>query len=418
MSMAIAQNQNNLPRWAQHGQPVDITNAAFKADPFPFYAWLRAEHPVYKARLGQKPVWLVTRYDDVMALLKDERFVKNPANVGDTKATPPAFWLPGFFKAMATNMLDQDDPNHARLRALVQKAFTPARVEQMQADILATCHRLLDRVEAQGHMDLVADFALQLPLTVISELMGIPEPDRLRFHQWVKAGLQPPSTAATLLALPKLWAMVRYLRQQFAARRLHPQEDLLSALVQAEEAGDKLSEDELLGMAVILLIAGYETTVNLLASGTLALLQHPEQCQLLRANPALIKPAIEELLRFCAPVEQATERYAREEVTIAGVTIPQGALVLAVLAAANRDEHYFANPDQLEITRDKNRHFAFGYGAHSCIGMPLARLEGTIAINTLLARLPKLRLAVPADQLRWRATPMVRGLVALPVAFS
>lgn len=398
--------------------PVEITNAQWKANPFPFYARLRAEQPVYRAKLGRQDAWLVTRYDDVLAVLKDERFSKKPdtARTGRQPSQQP--WVPGFLKPLQRNMLDLDDPDHARLRALVHKAFTPSTIEQMQVRTQATCDQLLDRVAVQGHMDLVADFALPLPLTVISDLLGIPAADRQRFHKWTKTFLTTPTTWHMLWALPAIAAFMRYLRGVFAERRRRPTADLLTALVQAEEAGDRLSEDELLAMAFLLIVAGHETTVNLIGSGMLALLEHPAQLALLRANPSLIRSAVEELLRFTAPVEQATERYAREDVTIAGVTIPQGALTLAVLASANRDEHYFARPDELDITREKNRHLAFGYGIHACVGMPLARLEGQLALNTLVQRLPNLRLAVPPGQLRWRATPNVRGLAALPVYFA
>lgn len=397
--------------------PIEITNPRFKADPFPFYARLRAEQPVYRAKLGRQDAWLVTRYDDVLTLLKDERFVKNQANIQGVKRKGEP-WLPGFLKPLKRNMLDLDDPDHARLRALVHKAFTPSRVEQLQGRVTAISQELLDRVAARGAMDLVHDFALPLPLTVISELLGIPVKDRTKFHGWANRMLRSPTPLNMLLAIPSLAAMMRYFRQLFAERRRNPQDDLITALVQAEEAGDRLSEDELVAMVTLLIIAGHETTVNLIASGTLALLQHPDQLALLRSNPALIRTAVEELLRFSAPVEQSTERYAREEVTIAGVTIPRGALTLGVLASANRDGHTFERPDQLDITREKNRHLAFGYGAHACVGMPLARLEGQIAINTLVQRLPNLRLAVEPEQLRWRATPMVRGLAALPVRFD
>jgi cytochrome P450 PksS len=203
----------------------------------------------------------------------------------------------------------------------------------------------------------------------------------------------------------------------FKQRRKNPQDDLVTALVQAEEAGDTLSEDELLAMVFLLLIAGHETTVNLIASGTLALLQHPEQMNLLRQNPSLIKPAIEELLRFTSPVEIATERFAREDITLRGMTIPRGEMVLAVLGSANRDEEQFPDPGALDITRDPNRHLAFGQGGHYCLGAPLARLEGQIAMNTLLHQLPALRLTVAPDSLRWRKGVFLRGLKQLPLAF-
>ncbi len=410
--MTIALQPNHIQQSLE--QPIDITRGEFRANPYPFYARWRAEQPVYHAKLGKQDAWLVTRYDDVVALLKDERFVKNRSNVGDGSKLP---WVPSFLKPLATNMLDQDDPNHARLRALVHKAFTPNRVEQMSEHIQQVSNELIDRVQGRGSMELVAEFALQVPLTVISEMMGVAKEDRMRFHRWVKAGLTSPSTLNTLLALPSLYLLMRFLRRLIAERRAKPSDDLLTALVQAEEAGDRLNEDELVGMAVILLIAGYETTVNLIASGMLALLQHPEQLEKLRQDPALARTAVEELVRFAAPVAEATERYAREDVTIAGVTIPRGSLTLAVLASANRDESVFDRPDALDITREKNRHVGFGQGAHYCVGAPLARMEGAIAINTLLCRLPNLRLVVPAEQLRWRATPMVRGLEVLPVNF-
>ena len=414
MSAILRMNAKNTRKTPP---PVDITTRHFKADPFPFYARLRAEEPVYRAKLGRQDAWLVTRYDDVLALLKDERFSKDPATRTGSQAKQQP-WMPGFLKPLRRNMLDLDDPDHARLRALVHKAFTPARVEQMQVRIQAICDQLINDVQSKGSMNLIADFALPLPLIVITELLGIPAADRQRFHRWTKAFLTTPTPLNMLLALPSIAAFMRYLRALFAERRRKPTDDLLTALVQAEESGDHMSEDELLAMAFILITAGHETTVNLIGSGTLALLDYPEQLARLQDNPGLIRPAVEELLRFSAPVEQATERYARAEVTIAGVAIPRGALTLAVLASANRDEHYFENPDQLDITREKNRHLAFGYGSHACVGMPLARLEGQIAINSLVQRLPKLHLAVKPDQLRWRAIPYRRGLEALPVRFD
>jgi cytochrome P450 PksS len=216
-------------------------------------------------------------------------------------------------------------------------------------------------------------------------------------------------------AMPSLRAFMNYLRALFRQLSRQPQEGLLTALVQAEEAGDRLTEDELLAMAFLLVVAGHETTVNLIASGTLALLENPAQWEMLRGNPALINSAVEELLRFVNPLETATERYAREDLQVAGVTIPRGSLTLAALASANRDSAKFADPDHLDITRQNNHHLAFGNGPHYCLGAPLARLEGQIAMNALVQRLPNLKLAVATEKLRWRATPMLRGLEALPV---
>ena len=389
---------------------VNIISREFKADPFPFYARLRAERPVCCIAVpGLGRTWLVTRYDDVVAALKDSRLAKNPLHASEQP------WLPGFAKPLQRNMLDLDDPDHARLRILVHKAFTPSMVERLEERIQRICNQLIDAVTHKSSMDLVRAYALPVPLTVIMELLGIPTDDRDRFHSWSKALVKTPTKSNMLLALPSLVAFMHYLRRLFRQLRSTPQDGLLSALVQVEEAGDRLSEDELLAMAFLLLIAGHETTVNLISSGTLALLQYPGQLELLRGNSSLIKPAIEELLRYTNPLETATPRYALEDITIAGLTIPRGALVLAVIASANRDERQFDRSGLLDITRENNRHLAFGQGTHFCLGAPLARLEGQIAINTLLRRMPSLKLAVPVESLRWRATPVLRGLEALPV---
>ncbi len=395
---------------------VNIVSREFKADPFPFYARLRAEQPVCCVTLPDKQkAWLATRYDDVMMVLKDDRFAKDKLNALTPDQLGKQPWIPGFAKPLQRNMLDLDEPDHTRLRTLVHKAFTPSMIERLRERIQETAEQLIDRFRPTGTIDLVRAYALPIPLTVIVELLGIPSQDRDRFHRWSKAIVKTPTTFNMLRALPSIRAFMGYLRQLFRRLRSSPQEGLLTALVQVEEAGDRLSEDELVAMGFLLLIAGHETTVNLIASGMLALLQHPDQLQRLRTDPSLIRTAIEELLRFTNPLETATERYAREEVKVAGVNIPQGALVLAAIASANRDASQFNDADRLDITREKNRHVAFGHGAHFCLGAPLARLEGAIAIGTLVRRLPNLRLAVAAGALRWRATPVLRGLEALPV---
>lgn len=399
-------------------RPVNILSREFKADPFPFYARLRADTPVYSTKLPDKrSAWLVTRYDDVAALLKDERFVKDRRQVMSPEQLKNQLWVPGFLRPLERNMLDLDEPDHRRLRTLVHKAFTPRIIEQMQGRVQTVADELLSAVASKGHMDVVKDYALPLPLTVITELLGVPSRDHLKFHRWSKAVVQVASTVSMVKALPSLLMFMRYVRKLLEEKRAHPEDDLLTALVRAEEAGDTLSEDELLAMVFLLLIAGHETTVNLIASGTLALLEHPEQLEQLKQDPAIIKTATEELLRYTSPVETATERYAREDVTLHGVTIPKGELVLAVLASANRDEAQFVRPDGLDLTRNPNRHLAFGQGVHYCLGAPLARLEGQIALPTLLRRLPELRLSTPPETLRWRPTFVVRGLESLPVDF-
>jgi cytochrome P450 len=399
---------------------MNIVSAEFKADPFPFLATLRSSDPVHRTTLPDKvktPVWLITRYEDVNALLKDERFPKNRRSALTPEQLRQLPWVPPMFRPLERNMLDLDQPDHTRLRALVHKAFTPRLVERMRARVQSLADELLDGVARRGEMDLIKDYALPLPMTIITEILGVPTGDRHKFHKWSKAVVSLSSPNATVRVIPSVWMFIRYLRRFFKVRRRDPRDDLASALIQAEEAGDKLSEDELLAMVFLLLIAGHETTVNLIGSGTLALLTHPDQMEKLRQDPSLIKTAIEELLRYTAPVFMTTERYAREDVTLRGVKIPRGEMTLGVIGSANRDENVFRSPDALDITREPNKHLSLGQGIHFCLGAPLARMEAQIAINTLLRRMPDLRLKVSSDSLRWRPSMILRGLDALPVVF-
>ncbi|HEX9131046.1 MAG TPA: cytochrome P450 [Ktedonobacteraceae bacterium] len=399
---------------------VDVTNAKFKANPFPFYAQLRAEAPVFPVTVPmptKQRAWLITRYSDVLDVLKDARFAKNPRNAMSPEQLKKMPWIPPMFKPLEQNMLDLDSPDHTRLRALVHKAFTPRLIEQMRDQIQVLTNELLDAVEPKGGMDLIADFALPLPLTMIGRILGVPAEDNHKFHRWTKTLLSAGTNMNYFVVIPTIMRFMGYLKKLIKERRAHPKDDLVTALVQAKDGSDQLSGDEVLAMIFLLLVAGHETTVNLIGSGSLALLEHPDQLEKLRSEPAVIKPAIEELLRFVCPVEMATERYAREDITIAGTTIPRGELVLAVIGSANRDANYFDNPDSLDITRENNKHLAFGQGAHYCLGAPLSRLEGQIAISTLVRRMPNLRLSIAPDQLRWRGGVILRGLEALPVSF-
>jgi cytochrome P450 PksS len=393
---------------------IDISSPLFKADPYPFYAQLRAEHPVFSVKIPDgQTAWLITRYDDALSALKDRRFSKDKLNAGQKQP-----WIPAFFKPLARNMLDLDDPDHARLRGLVHKAFTPKIVESMRQGIESLTEKLLDAALRRGRMDLVRDYALPLPTAIIAQMLGVPAGEQHKFHRWSSAIVSSQSSKwGTVWAVPNAIAFVRYIRRLIRLRRDEPQSDLTSALAQTEETGDKLNEDELLSMIFLLLIAGHETTVNLIANGTLALLRHPDQMEKLRRDPSLIELAVEELLRFDGPLETATERYALEDVLISGSTIPRGALVYVVLASANRDERQFENPDRLDITRQNNRHLAFGQGVHYCLGAPLARLEAQIAINALLRRSPHLQLATPASEIRWKKGLVLRGVKSLPVRF-
>lgn len=399
-------------------QQVNIVSPEFKANPFPFLTSLRASALVYRTTLPDKsPVWLLTRYQDVNALLKDERFAKNRRSVMTPEQLHKLPWVPPMFRPLERNMLDLDQPDHTRLRALVHKAFTPRLVDEMRARVQTLADELLEGVARRHEMDLINDYALPLPMTIITEILGVPTTDRHKFHKWSNAVVSLSSPNATVRVIPSVWMFIRYLRRFFKMRRADPQDDLASALIQAEEAGDKLTEDELLAMVFLLLIAGHETTVNLIGSGVLALLEYPDEMERLRRDPSLIKTSVEELLRYTAPVFMTTERYAREDVTLHGVTIPRGEMTLGVIGSANRDEKVFENPDQLNITREPNKHLSFGQGIHFCLGAPLARMEAQIAINTLLRQIPNLRLKVPLDSLRWRPSMILRGLDSLPVLF-
>lgn len=389
----------------------DISSPRFKADPYPFYARLRAEAPVYRTRLSfWLSAWLVTRYDDVVFVLKEGPFSND--------FTPKMRWLPRLFQALNRHLLTADPPDHIRLRTLVSKAFTPRAVERLGDRIQAVCDELLDAAAAERRLELVSGFALRLPLEIIAEMLGIPGADRPHFDAWTRRVVAGSSAALLdlLLAGPAMLSGVRYLRGLIARRRTEPQDDMLTALIRAEEAGDRLSEDEVVGMIALLLLAGFETTMGLIASGTLALLEHPEQRRRFAEQPALAEPAIEELLRYTSPGDVSSFRVAREDVTIAGVSIARGDVVLAALGSANRDESKFANPDTLDLAREPNRHLAFGAGAHFCLGAPLARLEGRIALGTLFRRFPDLRLAEPATAVRWRRGLFFRGPARLPVA--
>lgn len=399
---------------------VNIASPEFKANPYPFFARLRAEDPVHPVTLADKrTAWLVSRYDDAVAVLKDERIVKNRWTAMTRAQVAKMPWIPKPFMPLMRNILDLDPPDHTRLRALVHKAFTPRLVDAMRNRVQAVTDELLDAALRRNHADLIRDFALPLPTTIIAQMLGVAPADQHKFHRWSSALLTlDQSQWGMLRGLPHVMAFMRFIRKLVRARRMNPQDDLTTALVQAEEAGDQLSEDELLAMIFLLLIAGHETTVNLIGNGTLALLQHPDQLERLRRDPELIKSGVEELLRFESPLYTATERFASEDIMIAGVKIPRGELVLAAISSANRDDRAFQDPDSLDLARQDNKHLSFGLGIHYCLGAPLARMEGQIAIATLLRRTREVRLAVPPNMLRWRRGLVLRGLEALPVIVS
>jgi pimeloyl-[acyl-carrier protein] synthase len=385
----------------------------FLADPYPTYHRLRAEDPVHQSPLG---FWVLTRYEDVSAVLRDSRFIKEPL-----AALVAARFGADVPRGMGLSMLDRDPPDHTRLRALVSKAFTPRVVEGLRPRIREIVDGLIVRAQAVGAMDLIEEFAYPIPVNVICEMMGVPVQDHERFKGWsldIARGLDsvwlPPDSEVPRRSAAARHAISGYFRELIAARRASPRGDLLSALIAAEEAGDKLSEEELVATCILILIAGHETTVNLIGNGVLALLRHPDELDRLRRTPALITSAVEELLRYDGPV-QRTARVASDDATIGGRTIRKGDMVMPFIGAADRDPAQFPGPDRLDLSRGDNRHLAFGWGIHFCLGAPLARVEGQIAIDALVRRLP--RLALVGDTPEYRQSLTLRGLKTLPVKF-
>ena len=395
---------------------VDITRSAFKAHSHAFYARLRAASPVCRVALSNRETaWLVARYDDVSSLLKDDRFAKDPANAMTPAQLRAQRRPPALFAPLMRNMLGLDDPHHARLKRLVQSAFTPRRVDQLASQTQVTADALIDNIGSRKRFDLIDDFAMPLPVTVVSMLLGVPKQDRDRFARWSHQLIRNTMTPlSVLISLPGMLAFMRYLRKLIEMKRAVPEDDLVSALVQAN-LDMKLDADELVAMSAILLSAGHETTTNLVGNGLLSLLDDHASLNALREQPQLLESGIEELLRFAGPVEMSTHRYAREDVDIAGTTIPRGSLVFGAIASANRDGSRFANADRLDLERVQNRYLTFGEGGHYCVGAALARLEGRIAFETLLRRLPHLEHADDPANLRWRSGLILRGLERFPL---
>ena len=399
----------------------DLYGPEFRADPACVFAQMREQDPVLRqpGLDGETPIWFITRHDDVAAvLLDDERFVRDPRLAMTPEQVEATRMMPPGMEMIENHMLNRDGDDHRRLRRLVTKAFTPKRVEQLRPRIQAIADELLDAVEPHGEMDLSADYAFPLPITVIAELLGVPAADHDRFKEWSDAIITPALKPADMdRFFGQMGEFVAYLTDFFAHRRAAPTDDLVSALLVARDESDALSEEEVFGTVVLLIVAGHETTVGLIGNAVVNLLENPDQLALLRADPTLIPAAIEEVLRYEGPVERSLNRWAATDVELSGQTIRRGELVIPILTAAGRDPSRFKEADRLDVTREDTRHVGFGRGSHYCLGAPLARLEAEIALETLFRRLPELRLAVPRDQLEWRPTPGFRRVVALPVTW-
>ncbi|WP_069768954.1 cytochrome P450 [Streptomyces sp. LUP30] len=381
----------------------------FLRDPYPTYAAMRSACPVQAVPTGSggHGSYLITGYAEARQALSDPRLSKNTAAFFADKESRRRL-----HPAVAHTMLASDPPRHTRLRKLVTNAFTTGAVAGLRPFIARVTDTLLDEWPVDEQVDFVAGLAVPLPIIVICELLGVPEVDRSEVRRWsaelFSAGKPDVIDTAS-------HALADYMTDLITAKRLRPGNSLLDRLIAARDGNDHLSEEELVSLAVLLLVAGHETTTNFLGNAALALLRHPAELERLRNNPEDIPSSLDELLRFDSPVSTATFRFTTEAVTLGGTDLPAGAPVLVALGAANRDPKRFPSPDRLDLDREAAGHLGFGHGIHRCVGAPLAKTEAGIALTAVLSRFPGIRLAVSPDQLEWRRTRLMRGLAALPV---
>jgi cytochrome P450 len=423
-------------------EQIDFADPAFLEHVWEHYDTMRSRCPVSHVRVANgvhgagaglpmdQPLWLTTGYEAATRALLDRTFTVD-ATAGMTpeqRAHLPE--PPPEFTPFLRNILTVDPPEHARLRALVQPSFTAGVIERLRPRVQQITDDLLDTAEAAAAargeaapnraLELIAQFCYPMPVTVISDMLGLPPEDRAQAGLWAERLLTPATPENSAYVLEGVRELTAYLRALFMRKRANPDEELISQLLRAEGEDGPLTEDEVVAMVLVLYTAGHITTLNLIANGVFALLSHPEQAARLRADARLIPNAVEEILRYVGPVEMTTVRYAREDVTLSGQAIARGEQLLVGLAAANHDPARFADPDVFDIAReDANRHIAFGKGVHACLGAPLARLEARIALETLFRRYPDLRLGAPVDAITWEVNPAasVRGLTSLPLLF-
>ncbi|HEX4126798.1 MAG TPA: cytochrome P450 [Acidimicrobiales bacterium] len=402
---------------------TDLADPVMFADPFPRYASLRqreAVSPAYSKQLMGGAGFMLTRHEHVLLLHNDVRFSSDPTS-GESGFM--IRHMPRMFRLLTSSMVYKDDPDHARLRRLVNKAFTPRMVQQMTDDIERIVGDLVDELGRRGGetVDLVAEFATPLPLSVISTMLGVGDEDRDEFHVLMErfvARLGSGSGLDAVRTIPTARRLYTVLQRLAEARRASPDEGLISGLLAANEDGDSLNDEEVIAMIFLLMLAGHDTTANLIGSSAVALMEHPEQAARWRDEPELTTSAVEELLRFTTPVPCGAARTLLDDVSIEGTTMPKGSKVMGMIISANRDEAVFDQPDALDLGRDPNRHLTFAFGKHFCLGNQLARLEGQIAIGALVRRFPAMRLAVPRDRLEYKSVQSLRGFQTLPVTLQ
>ena len=400
-----------------HPLSFDITGAAFKADPHPTFAAMRAAGPVVPIRipfLGS--VWATTTHAAALAMVKDnDLFVQEGEHAGKSGVAGFQWWMPKSLRAIANNMLQKDEPDHRRLRKLVDTAFARRDVLAMRASIETIAERLLDGFEGRDSVDLAAEYSRRLPLAVIADLLGLPDRERDQFAELARRALSLTNTLSLVLAMGSFSKMIGYVKGQVESARADPRPGLIGELVRAEDQGDMLDESELLSMIVLLLIAGFETTTHLISDAVIALEQHPDQKTWLLADPpARIERAVEELARYASPVQLTKPRYVARDTEFFGRRLRRGELIVAQLAAANGDPAQFEHPERLELHRFPNPHLVFSSGIHFCLGQQLARVEAQVALSRLYARFPNLTLAAPG-RVEWIERLGIRGPKVLPL---
>lgn len=404
--------------------PPDLGSKAFANNKYEYYKWMRAEAPVAHCKYIASKAYVVSRYEDCVALLKDPRVVRDNRKIDISSPFLPSFIpLPKSTDLILHSMIGSDEPDHKRLRSLVHQAFTRKSMSELSGRIDLLTNNLLDKTEAkskaEGSVDLKDVYALPIPVTVIQEMVGVSDEDMPRFYRGVEAVIKGFSGVRIILTM--LWDvphLADFVRELIERKRENPGNDMLTGLIQAEEEGQKLSEDEIVSMVFLIITAGYQTTVHLITNGVLTLLRHPDQLAKLRANPDLIESAIEEILRFDSPVYTTEPAYASEDMVLQGVNISRGSVVTACIGAANRDPDVFENPEVFDIERSPNKHLGFGSGIHACLGAPLARMEAKIALANLIKRNPNLRLAIAPSELECETTPGIHSYKRLPVVLG
>ncbi len=399
---------------------AELYTDEFAADPYPAFAKLRADSPVCPVSSPRFDSYLITRFEDAKAALNDPRLSKDLYGPGDHYLRLFGPNSAGLNK----NMLNSDPPEHSRLRQVTSRAFAPRRIEALRPRVAEIVSDLLDKIEPQGRADLMRDFAIPLPMLVVSELLGIPRTDNDSVLEWTQviresgSSGRPPAEEKAAVQEAQAW-LHSYLTELVAAKRAEPADDMVSMLISACDEEGVLTERELVSTTFLLLFAGHQTTADFIGNAMVALLTNPEQLALLRRTPELLPHAIEELLRFDGPLPVASPRVATEDIEYQGVRIPAGSIVGVVINSANHDPAQFEDGDRLDLTRDRGPHLGFGHGVHYCLGVSLARMEAQIGIGALLRRLPGLALEVPVDKLRrLPAASPFRGLIELPVLFK